>query len=208
MTISPWSFCIKTSTFSSFLPIHSPHADNFIFLKYSPDSASSIDKNLCSFLLPAEQGPDPYFGFSDSPGWDSALLFSPGSSLLLPLIYIVCSVAESCLTLWGPMDCSPPGPSVLGIFQCRILEWVASSSSRGSSWPRDYTRVSCVSSLPLMPPYIMLSEMKTNCFSLHKLIFFSLHFYIRLGSSTYNSLHSPVSAFKNPHLWCENMAQC
>ena len=51
MTISPWSFCIKSSTFSSFLPIHSPHAANFIFLKYSPDSASSINKNLCSFLL-------------------------------------------------------------------------------------------------------------------------------------------------------------
>ena len=71
MTISPWSFCIKTNTFSSFLPIHSPHAANFIFLKYSPDSASSINKNLCSFLLPAEQGPDSYFVFWDSLGWDS-----------------------------------------------------------------------------------------------------------------------------------------
>ena len=37
----------------------------------------------------------------------------------------VCSVAESCLTLCNSMDCSPPGSSVLGIFQARILEWVA-----------------------------------------------------------------------------------
>ena len=41
------------------------------------------------------------------------------------------------------MDCSPPGASVHGIFQARILEWVAISSSRGSSRPRDQTWVSC-----------------------------------------------------------------
>ena len=43
------------------------------------------------------------------------------------------------------MDCSPPGSSVHGIFQMRILEWVAISLSRGSSWPRGWTRISCVS---------------------------------------------------------------
>ena len=42
------------------------------------------------------------------------------------------------------MDCTPPGFSVDGILQARILEWVAISSSRGSSWPRDQTCVSCV----------------------------------------------------------------
>ena len=47
-------------------------------------------------------------------------------------------------TLCGPMDCSPPGSSVQGIFQARILEWVAISSSRGSSQPRNRTRVSCI----------------------------------------------------------------
>ena len=40
------------------------------------------------------------------------------------------------------MDCSPPGSSVHGILQARILEWVAFSFSRGSSWPRDWTQVS------------------------------------------------------------------
>ena len=51
-------------------------------------------------------------------------------------------VAQSCLTLCYPMDCRPPSSSVHGILQTRILEWVAISSSRGSSQPRDRTLVS------------------------------------------------------------------
>ena len=47
--------------------------------------------------------------------------------------------------LCDPVDCSPPGSSVHGILQARILEWVAISSSRGSSRPRDGTYVSCIS---------------------------------------------------------------
>ena len=43
----------------------------------------------------------------------------------------------------NPMDCSPPGSSIHGIFQARILEWVAIFYSRVSSWPRDQTCVSC-----------------------------------------------------------------
>ena len=42
------------------------------------------------------------------------------------------------------MDCSPPGSSVRGILQARILEWVVISSSRGHSWPRDQTGISCI----------------------------------------------------------------
>ena len=42
------------------------------------------------------------------------------------------------------MDCSLPGLSVHGIFQARVLEWVAISFSRGSSWPRNWTQVSCI----------------------------------------------------------------
>ena len=45
----------------------------------------------------------------------------------------VCSVVQSCPTLCNPMDCSPPGSSVNGILQARILGWVAMTSSRGSS---------------------------------------------------------------------------
>ena len=57
----------------------------------------------------------------------------------------VCLVTQSCLTLCDPVDCSPPGCSVHGISQAVILEWVAVPFSRGSSRPRDGTRVSCVS---------------------------------------------------------------
>jgi len=42
------------------------------------------------------------------------------------------------------MDCSPPSPSVHGILQARILEWVAISFFMGSSQPRDRTQVSCI----------------------------------------------------------------
>ena len=48
-------------------------------------------------------------------------------------------VAQSCLTLCDPMDCSLPGFSVHGVFQARVLEWVAIAFSRGSSQPRDRT---------------------------------------------------------------------
>ena len=57
----------------------------------------------------------------------------------------VCVCAQSCPTLCDSMDCSPPGSSVQGIFQVRILEWVAIYSSRGSSQPKDRTQVSCIS---------------------------------------------------------------
>ena len=50
---------------------------------------------------------------------------------------------QSCLTLRDPMECSPPGSSVHGILQARVLKWVAISCSRGSRWPRDWTQVSC-----------------------------------------------------------------
>ena len=47
-------------------------------------------------------------------------------------------------TLCDPMDYSPPGSSIHGILQARILEWVAIPFSRGSSQPKDQTRVSCI----------------------------------------------------------------
>ena len=51
-------------------------------------------------------------------------------------------VAQSCPTLCDPMDCRPPGSSTHGIFQARVLEWVAISFSRGSYRPRDQTQIS------------------------------------------------------------------
>ena len=65
---------------------------------------------------------------------------------------------QLCVTLWDPMDCSPPGSSAHKILQARILEWVAISFSRGSSWHRNQTHVSFISCivrqifLPLSQP--------------------------------------------------------
>ena len=52
-------------------------------------------------------------------------------------------VAQSCLTLCDPMDCSLPDFSIRGILEARVLQWVAISFSR-SSQPRDRTQVSCI----------------------------------------------------------------
>ena len=71
----------------------------------------------------------------------------PQSRLLKDRCNCQLSPAKSlqlCLTLCNPMDCSPPGSSVHGILQARILEWVAMPSSRGSSKPRDQNCVSCI----------------------------------------------------------------
>ena len=54
------------------------------------------------------------------------------------------SVNHSFVSDSDPMDCSPPVSSVHGILQARILEWVAIPFSRWSFWPRDRTRVSCI----------------------------------------------------------------
>ena len=56
-----------------------------------------------------------------------------------------CECAQSVLALCDFMDCSPPGSSVYGIFQARILEWAAMPAFRVSSPPRDRTCISCVS---------------------------------------------------------------
>ena len=62
---------------------------------------------------------------------------------LMDACLCVCAqLLQLCLTLFDPEDCSPPGSSVCGILQARILEWVAMPSSRGSSKPRDQTHVS------------------------------------------------------------------
>ena len=53
-------------------------------------------------------------------------------------------VIQSCPALCNPMDCGPLGSSVHGIFQARILEWIAISFFRASSRPRERTWVSCI----------------------------------------------------------------
>ena len=64
-----------------------------------------------------------------------AEFFSPLATALTPNAMKWSEVAQSCLILCNPMDCSLPGSSVHGVFQARVLEWVAISFSRGSSLP-------------------------------------------------------------------------
>ena len=51
---------------------------------------------------------------------------------------------QSCLTLFNPMDVSPPGSSVHGVLQAKILEWVVIPFSRGSSSSMDQSQASCI----------------------------------------------------------------
>ena len=77
----------------------------------------------------------------DSPGKNTGV----GCHFLLQCMKVksVSEVAQLCPTLRDPMDCSPPGPSIYGVCQARILEWGAIAFSRGSSWPRDWNHTSC-----------------------------------------------------------------
>ena len=79
----------------------------------------------------------------------------------------VCSVTQSCPTLCHAtlMHCNPPGSFVHGILQARILEWVVTSYSTESSWHRDQTHVSCISST--VPPGKSFSSVQwLNCVQL------------------------------------------
>ena len=74
------------------------------------------------------------------------------------IYYIIIMCAQSCLTPCDPMDCIPPGSSVHGILQARILKRFATSFSKGSSWPRDQTHISCVSCIGRWIVYLLTHE--------------------------------------------------
>ena len=73
----------------------------------------------------------------------SEIIFISLSLLKDTLAGQLCSAKshQSCLTLWDPMDRSPPGSSVLGILQARVLEWVTMPSSRETYQSRDQTHI-------------------------------------------------------------------
>ena len=73
------------------------------------------------------------------------VVFTLSFFFFFALYSLVCVSAQLCLIFCDPLDCSPPGFSVHGILQARILEWVAISFSRRSSRPRDLTPISCIS---------------------------------------------------------------
>ena len=68
-----------------------------------------------------------------------------------------------------PWTCSPPGSSIHGILQARILEWIAISFSRGSPWPRDWTQASRIASrcfnlwATREVPLLIISSVQFSC---------------------------------------------
>ena len=74
---------------------------------------------------------------------DTTWQLNNNNKYILIILTILTVVAKPCPILCDPMDCNLPDSSVHGIFQARVLEWIAIFFSRGSSQPRDRTRVSC-----------------------------------------------------------------
>ena len=120
---------------------------------------------LCATPSTAAQQAPPSLGFSKQEYWNGLPFPSP-----MHEVKSESEVSQSCLTLSDPMDCSPPGSSVHGIFQARvlewgaidfsvmnytvhgilqarILEWVTFPFSRGSSQQRYQTQVSCIADI-------------------------------------------------------------
>ena len=105
------------------------------------DSVGGVDSvwalGMCQCLLESPGGisilKEPYFSCKLPSGACQNMNKSVTQSALPLNLWVSSEVAQPYLTLWDPMDCSLPGSSVHGIFQARILEWVAISFSRRSS---------------------------------------------------------------------------
>ena len=111
-------------------PLHHPHmlsTTGKVFLIFTKGSSqeTQIEKTCRSWL-------------------NSCKSLSSFSWVVSFICMCVCSVTTLCPTLCDLMDYRLPSSSVHGILQARILEWVAISSSRGSSRPRDGTCISCI----------------------------------------------------------------
>ena len=115
------------------------HSDSHPLSPWCHPAISSlvVPFSSCPQSLPAPQS----FPMSQLFVWggQSTRLYTPYQIFILLVL-----VDQLCPTLCDPMDYSPLGSSVHGILQARMLEWVVISFSRGSSWPRDQTWVSCI----------------------------------------------------------------
>ena len=101
---------------------------------------------------------------------------------------------QLCLILCNPMDCSPPGSSVHGILQARILEWVARPSSRGPSPPRDQTWTPCTAGIFFLPlnhqesPHKYMRAFKhkrSRCTRVHTHAWVCTHIHARMQAHTH-----------------------
>ena len=130
--------CIQAPTFLSPPPTR----------RHSPKAPSRICRDLGVTRCPRPCASKPLWEMSLDTPWHP-LAFRASCLLGVALCggQNMCAcvlVAQSCLTPCDSIGCSPPGSSVHGILQARILEWVAVPFSRGSSQARDRTEVSCI----------------------------------------------------------------
>ena len=138
MTIVSYTIkCLITSPSRATMFLKKDEGSNFSFceqasLHRKPNLANEWERMtpssqllLTSRPLPQLQAEMIFGGFAPKSPF-MVMIVGPPKSML-------CSVAQSCPTLCDPMDCNPPGSSVHGILQARILEWVTMPSSRGSS---------------------------------------------------------------------------
>ena len=108
---------------------------------------------------------------------------------------------QSCPTLCDHMACSPPGSSVNGILQARILEWIAMHSFRWSSWPRDQTHIFYISHIgtrvlyhlvpPGKPTYMSVCVCVCVCVCTH-ILRKELYFWLESSFLLYNMLRTVI----------------
>ena len=104
----------------------------------SVHSRSSHSISGATFTFPVASSPHPHLPSARGFQRPAPTICQMLMSYWIPMKVLV---IRSCPTLCHPMECSPPGSSVHGTFQARVLEQVAISFSRGSSWPRDHIAV-------------------------------------------------------------------
>ena len=127
------------------------HSLSFIRLKFAvklyPISSECLIKSYYRGLFITEQSS----ALTGGKGRKKVLSFLSGNNIIPIFLCLLESekwsvVTQLCPTLCDPMHCSLPGSSIHGIFQARILEWVAISFSKGSCRPRDQTCASRIAS--------------------------------------------------------------
>ena len=135
--MQPWDLCLAWHTirelFGKAITYHREHL--LLFLSWSLSKLHY----LCIITIKFICVPTHPFGHIKRHLWNLRSSDSDDISFNSGLLFLLLLVAQSCLTFCDPLDCSPPGSSIHGISQARILELVAISSSRESSWPSDGT---------------------------------------------------------------------
>ena len=113
------------------------------------------------------------------------LILHNKSCFIYAYIHVHVQSLQMCPPLWNPVDFSPPGSSVHGILQARILEEVAMPSSRGSSQPRDPTRVSGITGgfFTAKPPGKPHIYTHTYIYIGYKYIYIYIHTPIHIGDT-------------------------